>query len=176
MRVTANGRTPDRAGKDSLIAPPVARVVLPCSVNERLRSDWGLDFLPTRNRNPPSIKGGVSGAPTFGFLGECQREAPSEEQHGRVEADGVLGLHLTPLTAFCAPALAAAPPISASALPGRRSSLLREGGPRPRRRARRPRHALSDGKHLEVVHRGSDPPARGGGKTVDRRHARQVAA
>ena len=100
MRVTANGRTPDRAGKDSLIAPPVARVVLPCSVNERLRSDWGLDFLPTRNRNPPSIKGGVSGAPTFGFLGECQREAPSEEQHGRVEADGVLGLHLTPVNGF----------------------------------------------------------------------------
>ena len=38
MRVTANGRTTDRAGKDSLIVPPVARVVLPCSVNERLRS------------------------------------------------------------------------------------------------------------------------------------------
>ncbi len=45
----------------------------------------------------PGIKGGVSGAPTFGFLGECQREAPSEEQHGRVEADGVLGSHLTPV-------------------------------------------------------------------------------
>ena len=41
MRVTANGRTPDRAGNDSLTAPPVARVVLPYSVNERLRSDWG---------------------------------------------------------------------------------------------------------------------------------------
>jgi hypothetical protein len=38
MRVTANGRTSDRARNDSLIVPQVARVVLPCSVNERLRS------------------------------------------------------------------------------------------------------------------------------------------
>ena len=64
MRVTANGRTPDRAGKDSLIAPPIARVVLPCSVNERLRSDWGLDFLLTRNRQ---FKGRGLGSPMVGF-------------------------------------------------------------------------------------------------------------
>src|SRR5262245_23181785 len=48
MRLIANGRTPNRAGNDSLIAPPVARVVLPCSVNERLSSDWGADFPLTR--------------------------------------------------------------------------------------------------------------------------------
>ena len=52
MRLTANGRTPNRAGNDSLMAPPVARVVLPCTVNERLRSDWGADFLLTRNEDP----------------------------------------------------------------------------------------------------------------------------
>ena len=41
----ANGRTPERAGNDSLIAPPVTRVVLPCSVNERLRTDWAIERL-----------------------------------------------------------------------------------------------------------------------------------
>ena len=52
---------PGRAGNDSLIVLPVARVVLSCSVNERLRSDWG-DFLRARNENPArQFKGGVSG-------------------------------------------------------------------------------------------------------------------
>ena len=53
---------PARAGNDSLIVLPVARVVLSCSVNERLRSDWGADFLRARNENPArQFKGGVSG-------------------------------------------------------------------------------------------------------------------
>src|SRR5262249_60879698 len=34
-----NGRTPDRAGNDTLIVPPVARAVLPSSVKEGLRRD-----------------------------------------------------------------------------------------------------------------------------------------
>jgi ABC transporter substrate binding protein/Glutamine synthetase, catalytic domain len=53
---------PGRAGNDSLIVLPVARVVLSCRVNERLRSDWGADFLRARNENPArQFKGGVSG-------------------------------------------------------------------------------------------------------------------
>jgi len=56
------GLLPARAGNDSLIVLPVARVVLSCSVNERLRSDWGVDFLRARNENPArQFKGGVSG-------------------------------------------------------------------------------------------------------------------
>ena len=43
-------------------------------------------------------------------------------------------------------------------------------------RPRRPGHALPHGEHVEVVHRRGDPPARSGGKALDRRHARQVAA
>ena len=54
--------------------------------------------------------------------------------------------------------------------------LRRESGPRPRRRPRRPGHALPYGKHVEVVHRSGDPQARSGGKALDRRHARQMAA
>ena len=49
MRVTANGHQTE-PGMNSLIVPPVARVVLPCSVNERLRSAG-------------QFKGGVSGTP-----------------------------------------------------------------------------------------------------------------
>jgi hypothetical protein len=74
MRLTANGRTPKRAGNDSLIAPPVARVVLPCSVNERLRSTG-------------QFKGGVSGTPRLS--GECKGGAPCPGCAG--EAAGAAG-------------------------------------------------------------------------------------
>src|SRR5262245_33522130 len=74
MRVTANGRTPKRAGNDSLIAPPVARVVLPCSVNERLRGAG-------------QFKGGVSGTPRLSR--RMQRGAPCPGCAG--EAAGAAG-------------------------------------------------------------------------------------
>jgi len=59
--VTANGHQTE-PGMNSLIVPPVARVVLPCSVNERLRSAGqfkaGSREPPQLSRRMPNAKGG----------------------------------------------------------------------------------------------------------------------
>ena len=105
MRVTANGRTPDRAGKDSLIAPPVARVVLPCSVNERLRSDWGLDFLLAAylrlrvaslfsNRDFQMSK-------LFVHVDELEANLSAECIYVRTHREPLAGIHPTPPALLC---------------------------------------------------------------------------
>src|SRR5215471_3939999 len=42
--------------------------------------------------------------------------------------------------------------------------------------ARAAEHAVSDGQHVEILRRRGDPEARGGGKALARRPARQMAA
>ena len=70
----------------------------------------------------------------------------------------------------------APPPMSASAIPARRSR------PSPARSAailgipRRAGHFVPDGQHVEVFLRRRDPQARGRGKTLPRRHDRPMAA
>jgi hypothetical protein len=77
MRVTANGHRTE-PGMNSLIVPPVARVVLPCSVNERLRSAG-------------QFKGGVSGTPAV--VRRMQKGAPCSGC-ARVRRPGLLGMYV----------------------------------------------------------------------------------
>ena len=76
MRVTANGHRTE-PGMSSLIVPPVARVVLPCSVNETLRSAG-------------QFKGGVSRTPGLSRRMQRGLRAPA----ARVRWPGPLGMYV----------------------------------------------------------------------------------
>ena len=114
MRVTANGHRTE-PGMNSLIVPPVARVVLPCSVNERLRSAG-------------QFKGGVSGTPAVvpanakrGSVPRCAGEAAGAagnvrrmDSSTRDEHYGEIARQRTTSMSFLASVTRCSPPSSCS--------------------------------------------------------------
>src|SRR5215468_2035270 len=114
MRMTANGHRTE-PGTNSLIVPPVARVVLPCSVNERLRSAG-------------QFKGGVSGTPAVvpanakrGSVPRCAGEAAGAagnvrrmDSSTRDEHYGEIARQRTTSMSFLASVTRCSPPSSCS--------------------------------------------------------------